>query len=84
MKVSLTKLRNLPARAVAFLRTPRARKCGWWIVGVPAVFGVVGALLAPPIVRSQLEQGLTQALHRKVTIESLRINPRTSAAVTFT
>jgi len=72
MKVSFPDLRN---RAVAFSRTPRARKLGWWTFGALATIGVLGFLVAPPIVHSKLEQELTRILHRKVTIESLRINP---------
>ena len=75
MKLTLAGLHNLPGRAAAFSRTQRARKIGWWIFGTFAAIGVLGALIAPLIVRSQLEQQLTKALHRKVTIETVRINP---------
>lgn len=75
MKLQLSDLSNLRGHAVAFSRTPRARKIGWWIFGIFAAIGVLGALVAPLIVRTKLEQELTRVLHRKVTIETLRINP---------
>jgi hypothetical protein len=75
MKFQLSNLRNLPGQAAVFARTPRARKIGWWIFGVLAAIAVLGFLVAPPFVRSKLEQELTRALHRKVAIEALRINP---------
>ena len=75
MKLQLSDLRDLPGHAKAFSRTPRARKIGWWIFGVLATIAVLGFLVAPPFVRSKLEQELTKVLHRKVAIEALRINP---------
>ena len=46
-----------------------------WGGGVLAVVGVVGFLVAPPVVRSVAESALTQALHRPVSIEGVSINP---------
>ena len=56
-------------------RSGWARKLVWWIIGIVAAIGVFGALLAPPLVRHKLESDLSAALHRKVSIQSLRINP---------
>jgi uncharacterized protein involved in outer membrane biogenesis len=53
----------------------RVLKWATWTVGIFAVIGVLGALVAPPLVRSALEQQLSKALHRKVTIRTVRINP---------
>ena len=77
MEIRFATLRNLPGRAIAFSRTTRARKTLWWIFGIIAAIGVLGALVAPPLARFKLEQELTKVLHRKVAIETLRINPYT-------
>src|SRR5262249_17969396 len=55
--------------------TPRLRKISLWLAGVLALYAVVGFLIAPPIVRHQLEKQLTELLGRQVTVESVRINP---------
>src|SRR5258706_5046723 len=75
MEIRFATLRNLPGHAIAFSRTTRARKILWWIFGIVVAIGVLGALVAPPLVRFKLEQELAKVLHRKVTIETLRINP---------
>ncbi|HET9042640.1 MAG TPA: DUF748 domain-containing protein [Burkholderiales bacterium] len=62
-------------RVRAYARTPRARKILWWIVGLVAAFAVIGFFVVPPIAKSLLEDELSQALHRKVAIEVLRVNP---------
>lgn len=40
-----------------------------------AVFGVLGALVAPPLLRNKLAADLSRKLHREVSIEQIRINP---------
>jgi len=62
-------------RVAGFARTPRARKLLWWVLGLLALFALVGFLVVPPIVKSQLEQKLSEALHRTVTVEAVRVNP---------
>jgi uncharacterized protein involved in outer membrane biogenesis len=62
-------------RVRAYARTPRARKVLWWIVGLVAAFAVIGFFVVPPIAKSLLEDELSKALHRKVSIETLRVNP---------
>ena len=69
-----------PARGLSLLgsSSPRARRVlKWtaWTCGIVIAVGILGALVAPPLVRSALEQRLSQTLHRKVSIERLRINP---------
>jgi uncharacterized protein involved in outer membrane biogenesis len=56
-------------------RPGRARTLLIWAGGVLAVYAIAGFLVAPPIVRSQLESVLAGQLGRKVTVERVRINP---------
>ena len=51
------------------------RRVALWVGGAIALYAVLGFLVAPPIVRSQLEAGLGELLGRKVTVERVRINP---------
>jgi hypothetical protein len=53
----------------------RVRKLAMWTGGAIAVYAIVGFLVAPPIVRSQLERVLVDQLGRQVSIERVRINP---------
>ena len=53
----------------------RLRKIVLWAGGALALFAVAGFLVAPPIVRSQLERILSEQLGRRVTVERVRINP---------
>jgi uncharacterized protein involved in outer membrane biogenesis len=62
-------------RVAGLARTPRARKILWWVLGLLVFFALVGFLVLPPIVKSQLEQELSKALHRTVTVEAVRMNP---------
>lgn len=75
MKIPPIKPRELRERAAQFARAPGARKLVWWTIGTLAAIGVLGFLIAPPLVRGKLERTLTEVLHRKVTIESISINP---------
>jgi hypothetical protein len=75
MKIPQINAHEMRGKIAEFARTPRARKLGWWTVGVIAAIGVFGALVAPPLVRTELEQRLTEVLHRKVGIDALSINP---------
>src|SRR5262245_22408048 len=54
---------------------PRLRKIALWTAGAVALYAVLGFLVAPPIVRHQLEKALAEQLGRRVTIETVRINP---------
>ena len=71
--------RNAAASAANFVRTPRARRIGWWILGIVVAIGVIGFLVVPPIAKHYLVQVLSKELKRDVTIESLRFNPYTLA-----
>jgi uncharacterized protein involved in outer membrane biogenesis len=57
------------------VRRGRARTIALWTAGVLAAYAIVGFLVAPPIVRSQLQSALAEQLGREVTIERVRINP---------
>ncbi|HSD41702.1 MAG TPA: DUF748 domain-containing protein [Burkholderiales bacterium] len=62
-------------RVAGFAKTPRARKILWWIVGLVVAFALIGFLVVPPIAKWKLEEELSKALHRQVTVESVRVNP---------
>ena len=57
------------------IRRGRARTVAIWAGGVLAVYAILGFLVAPPVVRWQLERALTEQLGRQVTVERVRINP---------
>jgi uncharacterized protein involved in outer membrane biogenesis len=68
------------ARASQLVRTPRARRIGWWVLGVVIAFGIIGFFIVPPIAKPYLVEVLSRELKREVSIESLRINPFTLSA----
>ena len=63
------------SRVGQFVKTPRARRIVWWILGVVAAIGIIGFFVVPPIAKSYLVAALSKELKREVTIESLRFNP---------
>ncbi len=52
-----------------------SRKLVGWVAGLVAAFAAVGFLAVPPIAKSKLEQALSQALHRPVSVQAVRVNP---------
>lgn len=72
MALDRNELRN---RASHLARHPRTRKIAIWLVSVIMAVGVLGALIAPPLLRSILATRLTEQLHREVSIRQIRINP---------
>src|SRR6185369_6494033 len=66
---------SVSARARQIAGAPRTRKILWWIGGLIAAFAVIGFFIVPPIAKSKLEEALSNALHRKVTLEQMRVNP---------
>jgi uncharacterized protein DUF748 len=66
---------KLASHLEPLLRPGRVRTAAMWAGGVLAVYAVLGFLVAPPIVRSQLERELTEQLGRTVRVERVRINP---------
>jgi uncharacterized protein involved in outer membrane biogenesis len=67
--------KTVNARAMAILRAPRTRKIAIWFVSIVVAIGILGALVAPYVLRRVLSDQLTTKLHRQVTIEQIRINP---------
>ncbi|HVJ25835.1 MAG TPA: hypothetical protein VM756_18100, partial [Burkholderiales bacterium] len=57
------------------MKATRLRKFALWTGGAVALFAAAGFLVAPPIVRAQLERILGEQLGRQVTIERVRIDP---------
>ncbi|GHU06086.1 hypothetical protein FACS1894158_11390 [Betaproteobacteria bacterium] len=57
------------------LQSPSTRKYGLWIVGLIALFAVLGFLALPPIVKYVAADKLGEALHRPVIIRSVAVNP---------
>lgn len=55
--------------------TPVARRRWLVLIGVVALFTVVGFFVLPPVVKAQLEKRLSSELGRKVTVEKVRLNP---------
>lgn len=53
----------------------RIRLALWWSSGLLLAYALLGFFAAPPIVKSKLEQALTDALHRRVTVQAVRVNP---------
>ena len=59
---------------------PRIRRVLWVAAALLVLFNVIGLLVLPPVVRSQLERRLSATLGREVQIGSVRINPFTRSA----
>ncbi|MCG6963586.1 MAG: DUF748 domain-containing protein, partial [Acidobacteria bacterium] len=54
------------------------RKVRRWLaiaVAVVVVYGLLGFFAAPPLLRSELASKLTEALHRRTTVEKVSVNP---------
>ena len=66
---------SFAARASALAGTRRARRILWWIAGLLGAYAAIGFLGVPPIAKAKLQQGLSRALHREVTVEAVRVNP---------
>lgn len=62
-------------RLGALASPARLRKTLAWSVGAVAAFGVLGFFAAPPLVKSLIERKAGEALHRKVSLGGLAINP---------
>ncbi len=54
---------------------PALRKTALWVAGIVVGIGILGFLLAPPLVKHFAQKILSDVLHRPVTIEAVSINP---------
>ncbi len=72
MRFDVNDIRN---RAAQIAYHPRTRKIALWFLAIFLVFGVLGGLVAPPLLRSKLSTALSEKFHRQVTIRQIRINP---------
>ena len=50
-------------------------KIGLWIVGVVALFAVVGFFVVPPVAKHYLVKNLSELLNRPVAIQEIKVNP---------
>ncbi|HRF71557.1 MAG TPA: DUF748 domain-containing protein [Accumulibacter sp.] len=66
-------------KATASSTVPRIIKYGSRVALALIVFGVLGFLVLPPVVKSILVNQLSEVLHRPVTVEGVSINPYTLA-----
>ncbi len=66
---------SLSGRIRAGVSSSRFRRALGWSFGAIVAFGVLGFLAAPPLVKSLIEKKATEALHRKVVLAGLSINP---------
>lgn len=53
----------------------RKRKLALWILGLLLFYTVVGFFILPPIIRAVAVKELSEDLNRKVTIQSVKVNP---------
>ena len=72
---SPSRWRRLRNRAADFVRARSTRLFVGWLLGSILAIGLLGYFLIPTVGKSQLEQALSNALHREVTIDSLALNP---------
>ena len=70
-----SKVQQLRARAKQIARHPRTKKIALWIASILIAIGILGALVAPPLLRHKLAAELSKRLHRDVAIQQVRINP---------
>ena len=73
-------LRSLsPARIVSTVKKPVTKKVAWWTAGILGLYAIVGFLVLPPVAKYAARKELPKALHREVSIDSIRFNPFTLA-----
>ena len=65
----------LAARVGVVTKSRRARWILWALAGLLVLLAAAGFFAVPPILKSRLEETLSQVLHRKVTVEAVRVNP---------
>ncbi len=60
---------------IRYSLSARQRKITVWLLGLVALYAVVGFLILPPIIRSVAAKQLTQQLGREVSIQKVKLNP---------
>ena len=50
-------------------------KAGLWVAGLIVLFAIIGFFVVPPVAKHYLVKGLSEKLHRQVTIDDIKINP---------
>ena len=71
------RLTEFRKRAEALARHRKTRKTALWVIGILLAIEILGALVAPPLVRRKLSSELSKTLHREVSIQQIRISPYT-------
>ncbi len=74
------KVKEFRKRSAELAMRPRTRKTVLWVFSIVAAIGILGALVAPPLVRQKLSSELSKSLHREVSIQQIRINPYAMSA----
>src|SRR5678809_784681 len=69
-------------RAAAVYRSRRLRKSLLILVIALVVYGLLGFLAAPPIIRQQIETRASAALSRPVALAAVHLNPYTHVSYT--
>ena len=65
----------LAARVGVVAKSRRTRWIAWTLAGALVLFAAIGFLAVPPLLKSKLQETLSQLLHREVRIETVRVNP---------
>ncbi len=63
------------AADIAWLKGPRVRRIGLWLLGLVVAFGVFGYFAGPPLMKMVLVKQLSAELQRDVSIETIDISP---------
>src|SRR5580692_6274259 len=53
----------------------RKRKLIYWLLGLLALYAIVGFLILPPIIRAVAVKQLSTQLDRRVSIQAVKLNP---------
>jgi hypothetical protein len=56
-------------------KLPRSLKCLFWLAGALVVYTVMGFLVAPAVIKSQMLKRLPPMLHRPVALAEVKVNP---------
>jgi len=65
----------MKTEAVKRKKFPRSVKCLFWLAGALLVYTVVGFLVVPAVVKSQILKRVPAMLHRPVALAAVKVNP---------